>query len=115
MTKLKDTIRSLTVGKAAQYKTVEIDYEGSKVVFKQPSQKVRRDIFEKSTNGDKADLVALQVWTVIYLTYDADGNKVFDDSDFDSIMNQPSGGFVELFAEKALELLGNGGGTNPSS
>lgn len=112
MTSLKDSIRNLTVGRKAEYRTIEIDYEGQKVVFKQPSQKVRRELFEKSTNGEKVDLVALQVWTVIALTHDSDGNKVFDDTDFDAIMNQPAGGFVDTFSEKALELLGNGGQEN---
>lgn len=108
MASLKDTIRNLTVGKKVDYKTVEMEYEGYKVVFKQPSQKIRRELFEKATKGEKVDLVALQVWTVIALTYDTEGNKVFDDADFDTIMNQPAGGFIDLFAEKAIELLGNG-------
>lgn len=108
MANLKNAIRELTVGRNIPYKTTEIEYQGQKVIFKQPSQKVRRELFEKASKGDKVDLVALQVWTVIALTYDEEGNKVFDEADFDVIMEQPAGGFIEVFAEKAVELLGNG-------
>lgn len=105
---LKDDIRKITVGSKIEYKTKEFDYNGHKVVFKQPTQKTRRDIIEKSTNDNgNIDSVSLQVWSVIYLTYDEEGNKVFSDADFDVFMQQPSGSFVDKFAEEAMDLLGN--------
>ena len=105
---LKESIRELTVGSKIDYKSVEMDYNGETVVFKQPAQKVRRDIIEKSTKEDgNIDTVSLQVWTVIYLTYDQEGNRVFSEADYDVFMNQPVGSFVDKFAEKAMSLLGN--------
>lgn len=105
---LKDNIREITVGSKINYKTKEFDYEGNKVIFKQPTQKTRRDIIEKSTNDNgNIDSVSLQVWTVIYLTYDEEGNKVFSEADYDVFMNQPVGSFIDKFADQAMDLLGN--------
>ena len=105
---LKDTIRQSTIGAKAEYKTKEFTYNGEKVIFKQPSQKVRRDIIEKSTKSDgNVDTVALQTWCVIYLTYDEKDQKVFEQADFDLFMEQPVGSFVDKFAEIAIDLMGN--------
>lgn len=104
---LRDNLRKITVGSKNEYKTLEMDYEGEKVVFKQPSLRQRKDLIERSVINKEVDGVALQAWSVIYLTYDTEGNRVFDDADFDTFMNKPSGSFVDVFAEKAMSLLGN--------
>lgn len=104
---LKDAIRKATVGSKAEYKTTEIEFEGQKVVFRQPSLKQRKDLIEKSVVNKEIDGVSMQVWSVIYLTYDEQGNRVFDEADYDALMNKPAGGFVDLFSEHALKLLGN--------
>ena len=105
---LKDNLRQLTVGRKNEFKTIEMDYEGEVVVFKQPSLKLRKSIVEKSFVNDKVDGISLQVWSVIYLTYDAEGNRVFDEADFEALMEKPAGSFVDVFAEQATKLLGNG-------
>lgn len=104
---LKDNLRKLTVGSKNEYKTIEIDYKGETVVFKQPSLKQRKTLINKSLDNKEVDGVALQVWSIIYLTYDTEGNRVFDDTDFDSLMEKPAGSFVDTFGESALKLLGN--------
>lgn len=104
---MKDSIRKLTLGKKTEFRTVEFDYEGTKVVFRQPSLGDRKKLVAKATTNGELDSVAFQVWTVIYLTYDEEGNRVFDETDFDSMMEQPAGGFVDKFAEQAVGLLGN--------
>lgn len=104
---MKDSIRKLTLGKKSEFKTVEHDHEGEKVVFKQPSLGDRSKLVRKSMVNGELDPVQFQIWSVIYLTYDQDGNKVFDETDYDSLLAQPAGSFVDTFAEKATELLGN--------
>lgn len=104
---LRDELRKITVGSKSDYKTIEIEYQGETVVFKQPSLKQRKEIIEKSVVNREVDGVAMQVWSVIYLTHDADGNRVFDESDYDALMNKPAGSFVDKFSEHALKLLGN--------
>jgi len=103
-------LRDLTIGSKSEYKTIEIDYKGEKVVFRQPSLRQRKDIITKSVGDDKEiDGVAMQVWSVIELTHDADGKRVFTPEDFDSLMEKPAGSFVDTFAESAMKLLGNMG------
>jgi len=104
---LKDDIRKLTVGSKTEYKTTEITFEGQKVMFKQPSLRQRKDLIEKSVVNKEIDGVAMQVWAVIFLTHDSEGNRVFDEADYDSLMNKPAGSFVDTFSEHALKLLGN--------
>lgn len=105
---LKDDLRKLTVGSKSEYKTIQIDFKGSVVVFKQPSLRQRKDIITKSVGEDREiDGVSMQVWSVIYLTHDSEGNRVFDETDYDSLMEKPAGSFVDTFAESAMKLLGN--------
>lgn len=99
-------IRNLTIGKKAEFKTKEIIYEGETITFKQPSLKERRDIIDASSNGDKLDTVSLQINSVITLTYDVEGNQVFSREDYDVLLSQPSGGFLDKFSEECLKLLG---------
>lgn len=101
-------LRDLTIGSKSEYKTIEIDYKGEKVVFKQPSLRQRKDIITKSVGADREiDGVAMQVWSVIYLTHGDDGKPVFTSEDYDSLMEKPAGSFVDTFAEHAMKLLGN--------
>ncbi len=106
--KLRDALRAATIGKAVECKKKEFEYEGSTVVFHQPSNKVRQDIINRSASGDKLNTVSFSVWVVIYLTYDVDGVRVFEDADYDSFMALPSGSFIDVFAAEAMKLLGNG-------
>lgn len=104
---IKNNIRALTVDAKVEYKTTEITYEGNVVVFKQPSQAVRRQIIEKALAGERIDPVLFNVWSVILLTYDVDGARVFNDTDEESFLNKPAGGFIDVFAEEATKLMGN--------
>lgn len=101
-------IREKTIGRPVQYKTRDIEYEGEKVVFRQPSQKIRKNLVKQATKNGDFDAIDFQVRLVIALTEDDKGKKVFEDTDYDSLMDQPSGGFLELFAEECMLLLGNG-------
>lgn len=104
---IRDSIRSKTVGSKSEYRTIEMQYEGETIVFKQPSLRQRKQLVDRSIVNKEVDGVLMQVWAVIMLTYDAEGNQVFDESDFDSLMNKPAGSFVDEFSDKALSLLGN--------
>lgn len=104
-------LRQLLIGKGVQYKTVPYDYKGTTVYFKQPSQRVRSNIFEKATKTgsdgkDKVDGIALQVWAVIYTLSSEDGKLVFSEHDFDRLMDEPAGGFVDTFAQQAVKVMG---------
>jgi len=106
---LKDSIRKSTVGAKQTFRTSEIEWEGSKVGFKQLTQREKRELFQrcgKDADGNY-DTVDLQIWATIYMTVDPEtGEKVFTPEDYDLLNDQPSGSFVEAFSSAALKLLG---------
>lgn len=105
---IRSAIRKATIDGKVEYKTKTFAYEGEEVVFKQPSQKVRQEIISKSVNDkDRIDPVLFNVYSVIYLTYDSEGEKVFSEADVDGFLNYPAGGFIDKFAEEATKLMGN--------
>lgn len=109
---LKDSIRKATVGAKKNFRTTELDFEGNKVMFKQLSQRERKELIGrcKDESGD-IDGIELQIWSVIYMTRDPEtGETVYTEDDYESLNEQPAGGFVEKFAEAAIALMS---GDNP--
>jgi len=104
-------IRAKTIGAKKQFKEIEFDFEGEKVFFRQPTRGQFRDIQKLSVKDDGFDFTAYQVWSVIRLTYDAKGERVFSDADFESFMAEPTGGWLDEFSTKAMEALA--GNTDP--
>ena len=105
---IRSAIRKATIDSKVEYKTSTIDFQGEQITFKQPSQKVRQEIISKSVNDkDRIDPVLFNVYAVIYLTYDSEGEKVFSEADVDNFLNHPAGGFIDKFAEEATKLMGN--------
>lgn len=105
---LRDQIRSKTVGSKNQFKTERVDVgDGIEVAVKQPSVGERQELFERirDENGN-VDQLALLSWAVIKLTYVPDSQeRVFDDTDYDTILEKPTGGWVDRLGEKVLEVL----------
>ena len=105
---LKNEIRKATVDAKVEFKKKTLDYKGNTVVFKQPTQKMRREIVDKAVDENgKVDPIMFNIWSVIYLTYDEEDNPVFSAADEEGLAQQPSGGFVDTFAEYATSLMGN--------
>lgn len=106
---IRDKIRSNTVGRKVQIRKVEHDFEGDKVVFQAPTLGQRSEIIARSANEEGGiDSVKLQAWSVIYLTFDESGEAIFDETDLDAFLSQPSGGFVDEFSQFTMDLMGNG-------
>lgn len=108
MSKFRDAIRKATIGAQKNFKKVVHEYEGQKVEFRALTVADRDKIREKATD-EKGNIkgAAFQVWAIIFMTYEPDtDNRVFEEADYDNLMAQPAGGFVDEFAEKALKLLG---------
>lgn len=101
------SIQAATIGAKKQFKRYSLEFDGNTVEFIQPTVKQRRDLLSKckDTKGE-VDGVLLMVEAVIALTVEPNTeNRVFDDTSRDSIMSQPSGGWFEQFAEKAIQAL----------
>lgn len=106
---IRDKIRSKTIGKKVEIREIEYEFEGDKIVFKAPTLGVRREIISRSATEDGGiDSVALQAWSVIYLTFDEEGEAIFDETDYEGFLGQTSGGFVDEFSTYTMDLMGNG-------
>ena len=98
-------IRAKTVGAKKNFNRIELDFDGDKVYFRQPSRKEVREIQKFASKDGDFDFTTFQLYSVIKLTEDADGTRVFSDEDFDSMINEPTGGWLDSFQEKALEVM----------
>jgi hypothetical protein len=87
-----------------------IEYSGVEVEVRVPTVGARGAIFKASgiSGGDmsRADFGKMQVSAVIACTYyKGTSQRVFQDTDYDELMNQPSGGVFDLLANAAINLL----------
>ncbi|AHX01190.1 hypothetical protein M316_0125 [Nitrincola phage 1M3-16] len=104
---IRDKIRSATVGKQAKFRSKIFNYEGVDVEFRQPSIKAKKILIERSKGKDgEFDMVNFLVWAVIANTYVPETNElVFDDTDYDVLVEQPTGSFVDKFGAEIAELM----------
>ena len=99
-------IRNLTLGKPTTLRKIEFEYEGEKVYFHQPTRKIMKQLQQKSMVGGEFDFATYQALSVIYLTFDKDGNSIFNEADLESFMELPAtGGWFETFAEKVASAF----------
>ena len=104
---IRDQIRAQTLGAKVSFKTTIFNYNGIDVEFRQPSLRDRKVLIEKSKNAaGEFDMIEFLVWAVISNTYVPETkDKVFEPSDYEVMMNQPAGSFVDKFGEQIAELL----------
>lgn len=114
---IKDKIREKTVGMAKNFKQKEIvidEEEDLKVIVKEPSVAQRTKILQKSKvqsaqakgDFDRIDTGKMQAYAIIECTYTPDGEKVFAETDLDSILNSPTTAkWLDEVGEVALNLL----------
>lgn len=104
---VRDKIRAATLGKPVQFKSKVFDYEGIDVEFRQPNLKDRQLLINKARKADgELDFVEFLVWSVIANTYVPEtSEKVFDDADYDVMIKQNSGSFVDQFGTEIASLM----------
>lgn len=99
-------IRDKLLGTSPTFKSVKVEWEGTKVEIKQPSRKDWKALVKKSTVKGEIDNVEFLTWAVIYNTYvPGTDERVFGPEHYDMIMAMPMGGFLEEFGNKALEVI----------
>ena len=115
--KLKDVLRKATVGSNKVFKKSVMDFDGNSVEFRSVTVRDRDNIRNKATDKDgNIQMAAFQIWAIIFMTYVPESDeRVFEEADFESLMSQPAGSFVDKFAEEALKLLGTGDEAGKSS
>lgn len=125
----RDAIRSATMGQAQKLRSRRFEYHppifgeqevtGSDgrtytetvitgygdpvtVEVRQPSL-VQRNKLVKGAGDDQMRLVALLTISQVYVP--GTNERVFEETDYDSLLETPAGGFVDQFAEVAMELM----------
>ena len=104
---IRDKIRGATLGKKSNFKTKIFDWEGFEVEFRQPNLRQRRNLLKKAKdkNGE-VDIIDFIVHSVIECTFVPNtGDNVFEYEDYDSLMEQGSGSFVEVFGAEISNLM----------
>jgi len=104
---IRDSIRSATVGSKAEFKKEIVEFNGRKVEIRQPSVKVRRELFKRCMDDQgRVDSMDFLVWAVIYNTYvPGTDERVYDEEDYDAFISKPAGGFMDKFGEVASKLM----------
>lgn len=109
MKNLKDNIRAATLGKSVKPRKISVAINGEHVEVRQPTLRQRNDLRDKCMVSQDdtlvADAVLYQIWGVILFCYvPGTDERVFDEGDFDSLANQPSGSFVDDLFEAFIDL-----------
>lgn len=104
---MRDKIRSATLGKKTQFRSKIFEYEGFEVEFRQPNLRDRKALLDHAKNGKgEFDMIEFIVWSVILNTYIPGTNeKVFDENDYEVMMQQNTGSFVDQFGTEISELM----------
>lgn len=132
MSDIRKQIRSKTVGAKSEFKSKKEEVNGVEIEVRQPSVAARGKIMQRSRDNEKTQQIArgksskdknakdvdtqdilssldygkMQVWAVIMCSYVPDTDeRVFDESDFDSLYNRPSGGFIDRLSTIAMNLM----------
>lgn len=103
MTKI--SLRDAVLGKAPVFKTKEVVADGNTFVIRQLTVKARKELLGKCTKDGNIDPQEFFVWGAIYCTYDTEGNKVFEPADYEALLEQPSGGFLDTLGAESVKMV----------
>lgn len=108
---IREKIRSKTLGADKHFRSEIVKWDDIEVELRQPSNKARRNLLQKAKDeSGNIDPLEFLVWATIEGTFVPGTNeKVFDDGDYDALMEQPVGSFLDVFGEKAVEVFTPGG------
>ena len=107
--KLRDKIFT----KKVQFEEKEVDFDGDKIILRQPDLKVRSDIYKQAAKTDakkgnmEVDITKLQVYTVIYCAFDPETDKrIFNKGDYKKLSESALGTYViNKLADEAMQLM----------
>jgi starvation-inducible outer membrane lipoprotein len=103
----RDALRSKTVGAPKNFRSKVVTVDGDDFEVRQLSVRGRLDVYNRSTKNGILDPLQFQIWAVIATCYvPGTAEKVFDDTDYDLLVDQPTGSFVDKLSEAAIEMLG---------
>lgn len=108
----RDSVRTALFSGAPKFRSELVEIDGVTVEVRQPSIRVRRELFNKCTTpSGNIDPNEFLIWSIIKNTYlpGSRTKRVFEDGDYEQLMNQPTGGWVDTLIDTMSRL------TNPES
>lgn len=127
MANIKEQIRSKTIGAKANFRKEIVEVNDIKVEVRQPSVSERGKIMKRSRDSEKVETAAkgkkakdvgaedvlssldygkMQAWATIYCSYVPETDeKVYEEQDFEALLNRPAGGFVDKLSTAAMNLM----------
>ena len=100
----REELRQATIGTRNPLRKIEVEYNDHTYEFRQPTIAEREAIRQGASFAGEGlgelrmDMAKHSVLFVISQTYiPGTDEKVFEDGDFDTLLNAPTGGFVEVF------------------
>lgn len=103
-------LRKATLGTKKNFRKKIVEFNDEKFEIRQPSIRNRGELRKKcstisETGGIEFDMFEFLVWVVIQNTYVPGTNeRVFSEEDYDALVDNPTGGFMDEFAEIATDL-----------
>ena len=103
----RDELRAATIGAKKDFKKIKYKWNGQEFEFRQPTIGVRSRLRDRCMDERFGiDQIAFAVWSVIECTYvPGTEEKVFDESDYDTILEDPTGNFLDTFADELAPLM----------
>lgn len=122
MSEIRSKLRTITIGRPANFAKEVVEIDGEKIEVRQPSVKTRSILMKKSrdtskTKLDKGEVSAedvlatidygkMQVLAVIYCCFvPGTDEQIFSEEDYEALINQPAGGFVDDLSNVAMNLM----------
>jgi hypothetical protein len=102
----RDALRAKTVGSAKQFRSEIVTVGGEEIEVRQLSVRDRLDVYNRSTKNGVLDPLQFQIWAVISTAFVPGTNeRLFEDGDYDSLVDQPTGNFIDKLSEAAINML----------
>lgn len=112
MSELKDRIRAKTVGSAKIFKSKMVEFDGMDIEIREPSVrdwgKIMKSVMGMNSEdgSNKMEYDKYLIWSVIYCAFvPGSDEKIYEDTDYDSLANFPRSGFVGEFSEIAMDMM----------
>ena len=107
VTPSRDSIRSSILGKKPKFAKEIVEYKNNRYEIRQPTLRARREIMNRCTGNDGTiDMMSALIYLCIYNTYIADTDeRVFEESDYEALLEEPTGGFIDEISIIASSLM----------
>ncbi len=103
----KKEIRDKTIGAAKIFKSKRINYGDVDIEIREPTVKAWGDILRNVTTEEgKMEFDKYLAWSIISCAYVPGTNeKVFEEADYDLLLEMPKSGWVTEFSDIALAMM----------